>query len=67
MRGDKAYVAVITPGNRINFRPVIVYESDGKTVMLSSGLDEHEHIVLNPGTGILDGEQVQPVMFNQAQ
>ena len=67
MKGDKAYVAVITPGNRIKIRPVSVYESDGKTVMLSSGLDEHEHIALNPGTGILDGEQVQPVMFNQAQ
>ena len=61
MKGDKAYVAVITPGNRIKIRPVSVYESDGKTVMLRSGLDEHEHIALNPGTGILDGEQVQPV------
>ena len=62
IKAEKSFTAVVTPGNKVNFRPVNVAESDGKTVRLSSGLEEGEQIVINPGFGISEGEQVQPVM-----
>ncbi len=61
MKEDKAFVAVITQGNKVNFRPVVVADSDGKTVQISSGLEEGQQLVLNPGFGITNGAQVQPV------
>lgn len=40
MKGDKAYVAVVTEGNKVHFRPVVVADSDGKTVRIGSGVLE---------------------------
>ncbi|MDD5169643.1 MAG: efflux RND transporter periplasmic adaptor subunit [Syntrophales bacterium] len=64
IKGDKAFVAVLAPGNRASFRPVEVFDSDGKLVRLRSGLQAGETIILNPGTGIADGEQVKPTVYN---
>ncbi len=61
MKAEKAFVAVVTPGNKVEFRPVTIVDSDAKTARFSSGLDEGERVVLNPGWGISDGQQVQPV------
>jgi len=61
MKADKAFVAVITQGNKINFRPIVVEDSDGSTARISSGLEEGQQLVLNPGFGITDGMQVQPI------
>ncbi|MDQ5986311.1 MAG: Multidrug resistance protein MdtA [Syntrophus sp. SKADARSKE-3] len=63
IRGDKAFVAVLASGNKANFRPVEVLDSDGKSVRLRSGLQAGEMIILNPGTGITDGEQVRPTVI----
>ncbi len=60
-RGDKTLVAVVSDGNRVSFRQIVIAESDGKTVKIHSGLNEGEVVVLNPGFGISDGAQVQPV------
>jgi membrane fusion protein, multidrug efflux system len=61
MKGDKAFVAVVTEGNKVHFRPVVVADSDGKTVRIGSGVLEGEQLVLNPGFDITDGMQVQVV------
>jgi len=61
MKGDKAYVAVVTEGNKVHFRSVVVADSDGKTVRIGSGVLEGEQLVLNPGFDITDGAQVQLV------
>ena len=61
MKEDRAFVAIISQGNKVNFRPVVAADSDGKTVRISSGLEEGQQLVLNPGFGITDGAQVQPV------
>ncbi len=61
MKGEQAYVAAIAPENRIHFRPVVVGDTDGRTVRLSSGIGDGDQVVLNPGWGISDNEQVQPV------
>jgi RND family efflux transporter MFP subunit len=63
MKGEKSFVAVVSSGNRVSFRPVVISDSDAKTVRFSSGLEEGENVILNPGWGILDGGEVQPVAF----
>ena len=66
MKEDKAFVAIISQGNKVHFRPVFASDSDGKTVRISSGLEEGQQLVLNPGFGITDGAQVQPVEASTA-
>jgi len=61
MKNEKSMVAVLTSDNRVRFRPVVIADSDAKTVRLVSGLKLGEKVVLNPGWGISDGDQVQPV------
>jgi len=61
MKGEKAFVAVVSADGKVKFRPVVIADSDGKAVRLNSGLDDGEHVVLNPGFAISDNEQVQPI------
>lgn len=62
MRGDKSFVATLTNENRVHFREVSVYESDGKTARLSSGLTAGEQVILDLGESVLEGQRVQPVL-----
>lgn len=64
-KGDKTLVAVVAAGNKVNFRQVTTAESDGKSVRIQSGLEEGETVVLNPGFGIAEGSQVQPVLVTK--
>ena len=65
IRGNKTLVGVITPDNKVNLRPVEIYESDGKTARLSSGVQEGEKIALDLGQSVKDGQLVQPSMKEQ--
>ena len=58
---EKSFVAVVTDDNRVNFRKVTIAESDGKMLRLSEGVKQGELVALNPGTGLVEGELVQPV------
>ncbi len=49
----------------MKFHQVVVAESDGKSVKIQSGLNEGEIVVLNPGFGIAEGAQVQPVQVTK--
>ncbi len=53
-------------GFTVQFRPVTVADSDGRAVRIGSGLEEGEHVILNPGWGITDNEKVQVVMCGEA-
>lgn len=61
IHGDKTFVGVVTPENRVTLRSVDIQESDGKTVRLRSGLDGGERVALHLGYSVEDGEHVQPV------
>ncbi len=61
MKGEQAFVAAIAPGNKVRFQPVVVGDTNGRTIRLLSGLEDGVQVVLNPGWGITDNEQVQPV------
>lgn len=60
-KGDKTFVGTVGADNRVAFRQVTVADSDGAAVRLREGLAAGERVVLNPGTGIVDGGVVQPV------
>jgi membrane fusion protein, multidrug efflux system len=61
IKSEKNFVAVITPDSKVNFRPVVIADSDAKMVRISSGLAEGERVALNPGWGISEGDHVRPV------
>jgi len=61
MRGDKASVAVLGPENKVSFRPVTIYDSDGKEVRIESGVDEGEKLIVHLGQSVQEGQVVQPV------
>jgi membrane fusion protein, multidrug efflux system len=65
MRGDKSFVATLSNENRVNFREVTIYESDGKTARLSSGITQGEAVILDLGESVLEGQRVQPVRADQ--
>jgi membrane fusion protein, multidrug efflux system len=65
MRGEKTFVGLIKPDNKVNLRPVQIYDSDGKTARLSSGLQEGEIVALNLGHSVGDGQMVQPSIKEQ--
>jgi RND family efflux transporter MFP subunit len=61
IRGETTTVGVLNDQDRVNFRPVVIAESDGKVVNVSAGLTEGEKVILNPGKGIVEGDRVQPI------
>ena len=60
IRGKNTLVGIITPENKVSLRPVEIYESDGVTVRLSSGVQEGEKVALNLGQNAEEGQRVQP-------
>lgn len=61
IRGGKNYVGVVTPDDRISFRPITIYDSNGKTLRLSSGLKEGELVTINVRNRVSDGDKVEPI------
>jgi len=61
MKGDKAFVATLRDEEKVSFKEVTVYESDGKTARLSSGLSRGEKVIVDLGEGVVEGQHVRPV------
>lgn len=61
MRGDKSLVATLADHDTVKFKQVTVYETDGKTVLLSSGLTEGDKVIVDLGESVLDGQRVRPI------
>jgi hypothetical protein len=67
IRDDKNLVGVITPDNKISFRPITIYYSDGKALSLSSGVKEGELVAINVRNRISDGDKVDPIEEGSAE
>jgi len=67
LRGDKAFVTTLQDENKVGFKEVTVYESDGKTVRLSSGLTEGEKVIVNLGESVQEGQRVRPIEETEQQ
>ncbi|UFS69523.1 efflux RND transporter periplasmic adaptor subunit [Geomonas sp. RF6] len=61
-RAEKSVVAVVGPDERISFREVKVVDSDGKMLRIGEGIQEGERVALQPGTSLVEGDRVQPVL-----
>ncbi len=61
IRGGKNFVGVVTPEDRISFRPITIYDSNGKVLRLSSGVKEGELVTINVRNRISDGDKVEPI------
>jgi RND family efflux transporter MFP subunit len=61
IRKNKNFVGIITPDNKISFRPITIYYSDGKALSLSSGVKEGELVAINVRNTVSDGDKVHPI------
>jgi hypothetical protein len=52
-------VAVVSPDNLVQFRPVTIGRDDGDHVELSSGVASGDRLVLNISNQIADGQRVR--------
>jgi membrane fusion protein, multidrug efflux system len=59
--GTQPFAAVLGQDNRVDLRPVVIAESDGKMVKLESGVEEGEKVALSAGADLADGDIVQPI------
>ncbi|MGH9430034.1 MAG: efflux RND transporter periplasmic adaptor subunit [Terriglobia bacterium] len=66
LRNNKPFVAVVTPDNRVTFRPVTILSDDGATILIRSGLKPGERIALNAGDLVQEGGKIQPVPVGPA-
>lgn len=64
MRGTKPFVAVITPGDTVVHRPVVIGVDEGPRVRIVSGLRAGERVAVNLGESVADGGRIQPVESN---
>jgi RND family efflux transporter MFP subunit len=60
MRHGKPYVAVVNNDDKVNFRSIDIYESDGRQMRIASGLSEGERVIISPGERFAEGDKVQP-------
>lgn len=67
MQKDKAFVGILSEGNKVALRAVQVYDTDGQTISLLGGIADGEKVILNPSEALADGEKVQPVMLGSGQ
>jgi len=61
IRGGKNFVGTVTPDNTISFRPITIYDSNGKVLRLSSGVKEGELVTINVRNRVSDGDKVDPI------
>ncbi len=61
MRSDKALAAIVDTDNRVSFRPITIYETNGKMVSVSEGLKDGEEVVINLGESVAEGQKVRPI------
>jgi membrane fusion protein, multidrug efflux system len=62
MRNNESFVPTLTETNRVKFQPVDIYQSDGKTVQLRSGISVGTKVILSVGETLTEGHLVQPVV-----
>jgi RND family efflux transporter MFP subunit len=67
MQENKAFVPIVSDEDKVVFRPVSIYDTDGRKVWLLSGLSPGDRVILNPSESFREGETVQPIMMEGEQ
>ncbi len=65
LQKDQYCVGILGEDRRVSYREVGVLESDGKMLTITSGLQEGEWVVLNPGLSIAEGTRVQALFMGE--
>jgi len=60
LRGQKPFVAIVGPDDRVAYRPVEVADDDGERVRITSGVREGDRVALALGDNVVEGARVQP-------
>ncbi len=63
MQENKAFAPIVSAEDKVVFRRVSIYDTDGRKVRLLSGLSPGDRVVLNPSESLREGETVQPIMM----
>jgi RND family efflux transporter MFP subunit len=61
LRGDKTFAALVGSDNSLKYIPIAVADNDGRTALITSGLNEGETIALGIGDALSDGDKIQPI------
>jgi membrane fusion protein, multidrug efflux system len=61
IRGSKYFVALIRSDGSVHFQPVIIGENSGINVTILNGLTENDHVGLNIGDNLEEGQKVYAV------
>lgn len=65
-RDRRSMVALLSPENRVQLKPIEVAGTDGKVIRIASGLAEGEKVVLNLPATVADGGKVSPALLPPA-
>jgi len=63
MQGNKAFVPIVSDEDKVVFRRVSIYDTDGRKIWLLSGVSPGERVILNPSESFKEGEAVRPIMM----
>ena len=55
----------VVHGNRVELRPVTIGHDYGSTVEITSGVDVHDQIILDPADSLSNGAQVHPNLLTE--
>jgi membrane fusion protein, multidrug efflux system len=61
MRGDKSFVAIVTPAGEVQFRGVRVAGTNGTAVDIAEGVAVGDRIAVNLPGDVTDGSRIQPI------
>jgi RND family efflux transporter MFP subunit len=61
MRGDKSFVATVTPAGEVKFRPIRVVGTNGTAVDVAEGIAVGEKVAVNLPGDVTDGSRIQPI------
>jgi RND family efflux transporter MFP subunit len=55
----------VVHGNKVELRPVTIGHDYGGTVEITSGVDAHDQIILDPADSLISGAEVHPNVLNE--
>ncbi len=67
MKENKAFVPIVSDEDKVVFRRVTIYDTDGLKIRLLSGVSPGDRVILNPSESFREGEAVQPIMMESKQ
>jgi multidrug efflux pump subunit AcrA (membrane-fusion protein) len=62
LKGNKTYLTVVTPDNRLAYKEVQIADNDGKLLQIVSGAQEGDLLALNVGNSLPEGSKVRPIL-----